>query len=53
VIFQEDEDSKSIIPLTNQTGLIQLSTIQANGSLIDSNTSIQVSILPSNFISKP
>jgi len=52
VIFQEDEDKQGITPLTNQTGFIQLSTFQANGSLIDSNNSIPISIAPSNFISK-
>jgi len=52
LIFQEDPNLQSIIPLTNQTGFLQLQTRHSNNNVIDYNDSVPISILPRNLDSK-
>ena len=52
LLFQQDSNSNSIIALTNQTGSLQIATKYNNGTIIDSNSSVTVSILPGNLNSK-
>jgi len=46
LIFQGDINAQSIVPLTNQTGFLQVHTRHSNDTVIDYDNSVPINILP-------